>query len=62
MIIYAHTNGNFYRLVTKRSSGVNTFLVVDEFGTPIKTKQDWYVRPTEQMRLIKGFEHLTEIK
>lgn len=59
MQVYKHKiSGEFLRLLTLRESNVNTYLQVDEDNEPIIKKRDWSTRPTEQRRIVKGFENL----
>ena len=63
MQVYKHTtSGVLLRLVKLRKSNINTFVEVNENGSPIILKRRWSTRPDEQLRLIKGFDNLEIIK
>jgi hypothetical protein len=60
-MIYKHKiSGVFLRLLrTKKNSSV--FIEVDINNKIIIKRRAWSVRPTEQRRIIKGFEKLVKI-
>lgn len=61
-ILRHNKSGELLRLIRLRKSNINTFVQVDKKGNPIIKKRKWSHVPTEQYRLISGFENLTVIK
>jgi hypothetical protein len=60
--LYKHkSSGEFLRLIKLRKSNVNTFLQVSEDNEPIIKSRSWSIRPTEQNRIVTGFENLVKI-
>jgi hypothetical protein len=41
-----------WKLKTKRESGINTYIKVDEKGKPVKEKQEWSSRPQIVIKLV----------
>lgn len=61
LIYQSKVTGEYLQLLTKRESNVNTYLQVDINGVPIIKKRRWTHHPTEQMRIIKGFDNLIKV-
>jgi hypothetical protein len=61
--LYKHkSNGKFYRLIKLKSTGLNTFLEVDEKNKPTVKKRPWTNIPREQTVLMRGFEKIELLK
>ena len=57
--LFKHTQtGEVLRLIKLRKSEINTFLVVDKQGVPEIFLRSWSTHPSEQPRLIRGFNNL----
>ena len=43
-----------WMLKTKRDSGFDTYILVDENNKPILKKQEWSTRPQEVIKIVKS--------
>jgi hypothetical protein len=61
-MLYWHKSGIFLKLLKRRESNVNTFVIVDELGIPILKQSKYSANREEQRRIITGFKDLIKIK
>ena len=61
-MLYKHKHtGQFLRLIKKRKSDINTYLIVDEGNRPIILKVDYCTHPCKQIVLVRGFLNLNKV-
>ena len=59
--LFKHLNGKYYRLIKKRSTGVNTYLEVDSNNKPVIDNVGWSYHKQQQLAIISNTNNLTPL-